>query len=86
MLKGASVCIGVGIEDDENICWYVPLGGLLYEMGDWPNPFLLAHARVTFHSKVDHAELQSWFIKGPPLATENGNKHSHCWEHTCTCF
>jgi hypothetical protein len=63
VLKGASVCIRVGIEDDENVCWDVPRLGRLYEIGDWANSFLLAYAGVTFHGKVDHAELWEFVRK-----------------------
>jgi len=63
MLKAAGVCIRMGIEDDKDVCWEVPVLGRLDEIGDWANLFLLAHTGVTFHGKVDHTELWSLFIK-----------------------
>jgi hypothetical protein len=44
----------------------------------------LAHAGVTFHGKVDHTELRSSFIKTGDRKRD-GNKYSHCWEHTRIC-
>jgi len=63
MLKAAGVRIGMGVEDDEDVCGAVSVLGRLDEIGDWANPFLLAHAGITFHGKVDHTELRSSFIK-----------------------
>jgi hypothetical protein len=70
MLKVASVCVGVGVEDDKNVRRDIRVLGRLYEIGDWANPFLLAHAGITFHGKVDHAELQRLFHGMTPLAKE----------------